>query len=154
LPGHLVAIAAVDRIGKEALHRDRQQRFEELLAVELDEGGLAGIELLERCFALLRCEPIELLAIGSARPFVGGGDTGREELARRERQLIALLRLPLSERSAAIHLGAAAPGAGKLPVDERDDAALARRRRELIGRDKRIDCRDQEIQLGCREREP
>src|SRR5262245_16964241 len=37
LPRHLVAIAAIDRIGEEPLHVEGEQPLEELLAVEADE---------------------------------------------------------------------------------------------------------------------
>src|SRR6195256_4012353 len=91
-PTRLVAVAAIDRIGEEALHRDGEQRLEELLAVEIAERGLARLQFLEGGFALLRRQPVEVLAVGLARPGVGGNDAGGEELPRRQRQLIALRR--------------------------------------------------------------
>src|SRR5262245_4816542 len=47
-PCGLVAVAAIDGIGEEALHGDLQQRPEELLAVEIGERGLARLEFLQR----------------------------------------------------------------------------------------------------------
>src|SRR5438067_2414586 len=98
LPGNLVAVAAIDRIGKEAFHGDGEQRLEELLAVEIGELGLSAFQRLQRLLALCRVEPIEILAISLARPRTGGGDAGGEKLARRQRELIALLRLAFEER--------------------------------------------------------
>src|SRR5712691_602170 len=148
LPGDFVAVAAVDRIGKEALHGDGEQRIEELLAVEIGELRLSLLQRLERLFALLRGQSFEILAVGFARPGIGGDDAGGEKLARRERQLVAVFGLRLTERAAAIHLGAAAPGAGELPVDEDDAAALAARRRQLVGRDQGVDGRREESVFG------
>src|SRR3982074_1438934 len=39
----LVAVAAIERIGEEALHCDGEQRLEELLAVEILERSLARL---------------------------------------------------------------------------------------------------------------
>src|SRR5262245_50479053 len=136
-PRHLVAVAAVDRIGKKAFHRDGQERLEELLAVELAEFRLALLERLQGLLALLGRQTIEILGKLLARPRIGGRDPGRKEFARRERQLVAVFGLGFAERSGAIHLGAAAPGAGKLAIDEGRDPALAARRRERVGRNER-----------------
>src|SRR5713101_7240706 len=86
LPRHLVAIAAIDRIGEEPLHGDFDQRLEELLAVEVVEARLARLQFLQRGFALLWRQPVEILAVVFARPCVGGDNPGGEELPRRERQ--------------------------------------------------------------------
>src|SRR5262245_2496300 len=129
LPGDLVAVAAIDRVGEEALHGDGEQRLEELLAVEIGKLRLAGFQRLERLFATRSVEPVEILAVGLVRPRIGGDDAGGEKLARRQRELVALLRLALQERAAAVHLGAPAPRARELPVDEGGDAAVAARGR-------------------------
>src|SRR5215207_3146576 len=151
LPGDLVAVAAIDRIGKETFHDDGEQRLEELLAVEIGEFGLSAFQRLERLLALCRVEPIEILAISLARPCAGGGDAGGEKLARRQRELIALLRLAFEERPAAVHLGAAAPGARQLPVDESGNAAFAARGGELVGRNERIGRGGEEGMLSRRQ---
>src|SRR5579871_6100568 len=88
-PRHLAAIAAVDRVGEETLHRGLQHGLEELLAVDLGEIGLAGFHGLERYLAVGRRQAVELIAIGPLRPRVRVLDAGRKELARRERELIA-----------------------------------------------------------------
>src|SRR5262249_54881039 len=113
LPPRLVAVAAIDRVAEEALHGDVEERVEEAGGADAVELGLAVLDGLERLGALGAGEAIEILAIGLARPVVGGGDAGGEELSRRERKLVALLGLAFQERAAAVHLGAAAPGAGK-----------------------------------------
>ena len=80
-------------------------------------------------------QPVEILAVGLAGEFVGGGDAGAEEFARIELELIAELGLGLGERPLAIEPRAAAVGAGELPVDEGRDAAIAAGRRQLVGRE-------------------
>src|SRR5262249_13757469 len=134
LPRHLVAVAAVDRIGEEALHGEVEERVEKLLAVEIDEVGLALVEQLDRLFALALQKTVEILALGLTGPRIDRHDAGGEELARRQHQLIAVLGLGLAERTTAIELCAAAPRAGELAIDECHDAALGAGRRELVGR--------------------
>src|SRR5262249_20666531 len=125
----LVAVAAVDRIGKEALHGDGEQRLKKLLAVEVGKLRLALFQRFQRLLALLGSEAIEILAQGLARPGVGCRDAGGKEFARRERKLVAIFGLGFAERAGAVHFRAAAPGAGELAVDEGRHAALAARRR-------------------------
>src|SRR5262249_14734298 len=69
---------------------------------------------------------------------VGGGNSRGEKFPRRKRKLIALLGLALTERAAAIHFGAAAPGAAELAVGENRDTALAPRRGEVVGGNKGV----------------
>src|SRR5215472_5947559 len=76
LPADLVAIAAIDRIGEEAGHGDPVQLAEEGLAVEILERSLAVLHRLQRGDAIGGREAIELLAIGLARPGIGGNDAG------------------------------------------------------------------------------
>src|SRR5580693_1736484 len=64
LPGDLVAVAAVHRIGEEALHHDREHAVEEGRGGKILELGLALLDLLERIDALGRRKPIEFLAEG------------------------------------------------------------------------------------------
>jgi hypothetical protein len=80
-------------------------------------------------------------------------DAGREELARGEGELIALLARALDERAAAIKPGAATPGAGELTVDEGDEAAIGARRREPVGRNEGVIGGAQERRLGGRQGE-
>src|SRR5262249_47157553 len=130
LPGRLVAIAAIDRIGEENLHHQSEQRIEEFPAIENAEFGLAGFERLGRVLALLRAEPMEVLAMRFAHPVVGRCDADADELAWRQWQLIALLGLAFAERTCAVELGAAAEAAGKLEIDEHDHTAVGTRRRQ------------------------
>src|SRR5262245_51495902 len=111
LPRRFVAVAAVDRIGKKAFHGDGEQCFKERLAVEIRELRLALLERLHGFLAVLWREPVELLAVGLVRPGIGGRDAGGEELAWRQRQLVAVFGPRFAEGTVAVHLGAAAPGA-------------------------------------------
>src|SRR4029077_2813139 len=133
-PRGFVAVAAVDRIGEEALHGDLQKRFEERPAVEVLERSLTLLQRLERILALRGCEPVEVLAVDFAGPGVGSDDASGEELSRRERELIAVFRFRFAERPIAVHFGAAAPGAGELSIDESDNSAIRTGWSELVGR--------------------
>ena len=113
------------------------------------ELGVAVFHRLERSHAIGVGKAVEILAVGLARPIVRRGNAGAEEFARIERQLIAELRLCLGERSVAIKPRACAVSAGKLAVDEGGDAAIAARRRQLVGRDHGIGGRGKERVLGC-----
>src|SRR5262245_28746964 len=75
-PRHLVAVAAVDRIGKEALHGDGEQCLKKLPAVEVGKFRLALFQCFQRLVALLGGEAIEILAKGLARPGIGRRDAG------------------------------------------------------------------------------
>ena len=70
------------------------------------------------------CEGVIELAIGLLRPFIGGPDAGGKKLMGRQRELIPLLRVPFTIGPSPVHFCAAAPGAGELPVDEGDAAAI------------------------------
>ena len=127
--------------------------FEEHLAGQSREFGLALIHGLECFLTLRRKKAIELLAVGLMRPFVGRHDPGPEEFARIERELIAELRLALGERPLTVEPCTGPVSAGELAVDEGDHAALARRGREIVGRNQGIDRRFHECRLGRRQRE-
>src|SRR6266566_7105535 len=147
-PGDLVTIAAIDRIGEEAGHGDREQLPEEGARVETLELGLATLHRFERRNTIRGGKPIEILAVVSlARPRIGRRNPRREIFTRRQRQLIALLRFALPKWTRAIHFGATAPGAAELPVDEDGDTAIAARGREFVGWDQRVDGRDDERRL-------
>src|SRR5262245_39274873 len=152
LPGRLVAVAAVDRIGEEPLHHQSEQRIEEFAGVEI-ELGFAGFERLERVLALLRAEPMEILAMRLAHPVVGRRDADTDELARRQWQLIAVLGLAFAERAGTIELGARAEAAGELPIDEDDHAAVGAGRRQLIGRNHGVGDSGEEGSLKRAQRE-
>src|ERR1700688_43510 len=126
-PRRLVAVAAIDRIAEEAFHGQRQEAGEEGARIEILERGLALLHRRERLDAFVRIEPVKVAAVGLARPGVGGGNAGGDELGRRQRQLIALLGLAFEVRSGAIHFGAATPSAGELAVDIGGAAAIAAR---------------------------
>src|SRR5215831_18527659 len=68
LPRHLVAVAAVDRIGEEALHGELEERIEKLLAVEVDQVGLAPFQQLEHLAALVERQAVEVFAPRFADP--------------------------------------------------------------------------------------
>src|SRR5262249_23923887 len=115
LPGDLVAIAAVNRIGEEALHGDGEELMEECAGIKALELGLAVLHCCECLHALGDRKKIEILSIGLPRPGVGGGNSRREEFPRRERKLVTLLGLALMERAASIHFVTATPGAAATP---------------------------------------
>src|SRR5262249_10454204 len=114
----------MDRIGEEALHHQSKKRIEEFAAIERAERRLAGFERLERVLALLRVEPMEVLAMRLAHPVVGRCDADADELARRQWQLIAVLGLAFAERPRAIELAAPAEAASQLAINEDDHAAV------------------------------
>src|SRR5262245_24852694 len=138
LPCGHVAVAAVDRVGEEALHCNLQECIHEHGAGEARELGFSLLHCLQRRRALRLGEPVEVFAVGLARPVVGGGNAGAEELARRERELIAEFRLALGKRAVAIEPRTAAIGTGELAIDEGRDSALAAGGRKLVGRDDRV----------------
>src|SRR5580658_5861311 len=71
-PRRLVTVAAIDRIAKKTFHGQRQEPGEEGARIEILERRLALFHRLERLDAFVRVEPVEILAIGLARPGVGG----------------------------------------------------------------------------------
>ncbi len=73
--------------------------------------------------------------------------------ARRERQLVAVLRLALQERTAAIEPRAVAPCARELTVDIGDETAIGARRRQPVGRNEGVIGGRQEGRLGGGQRE-
>src|ERR1700712_2931295 len=77
LPRDLVAVAAIDRIGEEAFHRESVELLEEHFRI--GEVGLAGVHGLKRFIALRGGQAVELLAVGLAGPGIGVGDGGTKE---------------------------------------------------------------------------
>src|SRR6185312_2415024 len=114
LPPDLVAVAAVHRIGEEALHHDRDHAVEEAGCGEILEFRLTLLDLRQGIDALGRFETIEVLAERLARPRIGGRDAGDEIFVRRQRELVALLGLAPPERAGAVHPVAGPVGAGEL----------------------------------------
>src|SRR5712692_9265174 len=151
LPRGHVAVAAVHRVGEEALHADLQERVEEHGAGEAGERRLPLLHRLQRSFAVLFRQSVEVLAVGLARPLIGGGNAGAEEFPRRERELIAELGLALREWPIAIEPRAAAISARKLAVDESRDPALAAGGRKLVGGNDGVGGGGEEGMLGCDE---
>src|SRR5258708_9540413 len=137
LPRSLVAIAAVDRIGEEPVDRGGEQRLEERLGAHADELGFAFFHGLQCGNTLGRREAIEFLPVGLARPRIGGGDAGSKELLWGQGELVALLGLAFLEGTAAVHLGATAPGARQLTVAEGHASAIGTPWRKLVGRRER-----------------
>src|SRR6478735_2639866 len=153
LPRRHMAVAAVDRVGEESLHADLQERVEEHRAGKARELRLPLFHCLQRSLALRRGKPVEILAVGLARPGVGGCDTGAEEFSRRQRKLIAEFRFALWKGPVAIEPRAGAVGACELAIDERRDPAFAPRGRKFVGGNDRIRGGDEESVLGRGERE-
>src|SRR5579871_1283222 len=67
-PGGLVAIAAMNGIGEEPFHVDREKRSEELFGVQAVEFGRAFFHRGQRFVALLLLQPVEGLAVGFLAP--------------------------------------------------------------------------------------
>src|SRR5206468_5634961 len=118
LPCNLVAIAAIDRIGEEALHGDGEELIEERTGIEVPKLGPSFLHCFDCLHALGGREEIEILAVGLPCPGVGGGNSRGEKFPRCERKLIALLGLAFVQRTAPIHFSAAAPGAPELAVNK------------------------------------
>jgi len=91
--------------------------------------------------------------MGLAGPGIGRLDAGGEKFARRQRQLIAVLRLALQERTITIEPRAIAPRARELTVDIGDEAAIGAGGRHLVSRNESVIGRGQERRLGGGERE-
>src|SRR5438552_9143955 len=133
LPAGLVAVAAIDRIGEEALQRVREQHVEEELRAHALQLDLAAIQAVQH-FILLRCrERAEAGAVLLRATRINLPDADAVHLLRRERRLIALLRRALGPWALAIHLRHRSPAADELPVDEAGDAGLLRAGAELVG---------------------
>src|SRR5258706_9777169 len=123
-PGDLVAVAAIHRIGEEAFHGRLQHGFEEGLRFDALELRRALFHGGERGGAVRLREAVEILAVGFARPGIGGPDAGGEIFARRQRQLVAMFGPRGKERAVAVEARAIAPGARELAGDIGDEAAI------------------------------
>src|SRR2546427_10360761 len=133
LPADLVAVAAIDRIGKEALQRVREQHVEEELRAHALQLDLAAVEAAQHFILLRWSERAEAAAVLLRAMRIHLADADAVHLLRRKRRLIALLRRALGPRALAIHLRHRPPGAEQLPVDEIGDAGLLRAGAELVG---------------------
>src|SRR5256885_2434692 len=99
LPADLVAVAAIDRIGKEALQRVGEQHVEEELRAHALQFDLAAVQATQH-FILLRCrERAEAAAVLLRAMGIRLADADAVHLLRRERRLIALLRRALGPRA-------------------------------------------------------
>ena len=72
---------------------------EECARVKILERRPAVFHCLQRRDAICCRQPIEILAIGLARPGVGCDNPGRKKFARRQRELVTLLGLSLVKRT-------------------------------------------------------
>src|SRR4029453_15022796 len=85
LPRDLVAIAAVHRIGEEALHCRREQQVEEFLCGDSVECNAPLLHVLENRDLLIDGQTIEILLQGLAAIRGGCGHPCSEKLRRRQR---------------------------------------------------------------------
>src|ERR1700704_1230082 len=100
LPARFVAVAAVDRGRKHALHDVLVQRREEnARGRPVFEHHLAGSQTQEEFLALALGDLVEGLAVGLDAERVGGGDAGAVQLGGGERELVALARHALPPRA-------------------------------------------------------
>src|SRR5262245_14468761 len=147
LPRDLVAVAAVDRVGEEALHRVREQQIEEERPRQRRERELSGLEL-RKDLVLLRSQQLRK---GLLKTEHAGGVHLRNrravDLLRRERRLVPLLRRALRPRPLPVVARHRAPGTGELLVDEVGDAGFLRSGAELVGRDEARDGGLEELDL-------
>src|SRR5438105_7671481 len=151
LPAGLVAVAAIDRIGEEALQRVREQHVEEELRAHRLQLDLAAVQAAQH-FILLRCgERAEAVAILFRAMGIHLPDADAVYLLWREGGLIALLRRALGPRALAIHLRHRPPAAEELAVDEIGDAGLLCAGAELVGGNEPRHCRLDEGNFGLRQ---
>src|SRR5260370_30399287 len=116
-PARLVAVAAVDRVGKHAFHHGLVDGAPEHARRQtVVEGDLRGGEAEQNLLALLLVHPVERLAVGLRAVRVGRRDAGAIELRGREGKLIALVSRALLPRPLHVDPLALAPGAGDPPA--------------------------------------
>src|SRR6266480_915187 len=151
LPADLVAVAAIDRIGKEALQRVREQHVEEELRAHRLQLDLAAVQAAQHFILLRWRERAEAVAVLFRAMGIHLPDADAVHLLRRERRLIALLRRALGPWALAIHLRHRPPAAEQLPVDEGGDAGLLRAGAELVGGNQPRDRRFDEGSFGLRQ---
>src|SRR5579875_1404334 len=152
LPADLVPVPAVHRIGKEALIRVRIEHLEEQLSRDALERQLPLLERLPDRVLQRRRELVEPLPVSFLAVRVRLGDRQPIDLARRQRQLIALCREPLGPRALPVHLGGEAELAAQLLVDEVCDAGFFGAGSELVRGDQALDRRFDERRFGRREK--
>src|SRR3954465_5824392 len=86
LPGNLVLVAAVDRVGEHALHHVLVEHSEKDTSGQPPiQCDLAGLQVLEKGFLLLRAATLEALSEGLAAIRVRARDRGTIERGRRQR---------------------------------------------------------------------
>src|SRR5437879_13773029 len=130
LPADLVAVAAIDRIGKEALQPVREQHVEEELRAHARQLDLAAVEAAQHFILLRWSERAEAAAVLLRAMRIHLADADAVHLLRRKRRLIALLRRALGPRALAIHPRHRPPGADAWPVAAAGDAGPPRARPE------------------------
>src|SRR5258708_1736183 len=133
LPGSLVAIAAVDRIGEEPFDRGGEQRLEERLGAPADALGFAFLHGLQCGNTLGWRDAIDFLPVGLAGPRIRSGDAAGKELLWGRGELVAERGLAFLQRAAAVQLAAAAAGARQLTTDEGHDSTIGTRWRKFVG---------------------
>src|ERR1051326_5381409 len=118
-PGRHVLVAAVDRVGEEAVLRVLEDELEELGAVAAGELDRAVLEPGDDVVLVLVGGLGERLA-AEFFPAIGGARAERLAimLRRRERHLLAVLLAALVERPARVLALVAAGRAGELAIDE------------------------------------
>ena len=95
-----------------------EQGLEKVLAAEARKLSLPLLHFLERSLALCFSKPVKILPLALADPIVGRRNAGTKAVARRERELIAVLGFALEKRTVAIKTRATAISTSQLPIDE------------------------------------
>src|SRR5262245_12995168 len=160
LPARLVAVTAIDRVGKHAFHHGLIHRGEEnARGRSVFESNLAGLETQEKLFALALGDLVETLAVGLDAERVGGRNAGAIQLRGRERKLIALARQAQLPRALHVEALPFAPATGKRAIDIDVDADVSALGRQRVGRHHVVDQRldksllfEIEIGVGCARR--
>ncbi len=139
-PEHLVVVAAVNRVGVAGL---LEQRIDELVEPRAQRhllvGDLAAGKLGEERLGLRRRECVEALAELLAAGRIRSRDADLEILLRRERKLVAELRLTLLPRAMHVEPLALAEAAGELAIHEDGEPAIDAARRQVIRRAHDVD---------------
>src|SRR5207302_8563852 len=151
LPADLAAVAAVDRIGEEALDGVLEQHVEEEARRHRLERKLALLERAQHLVLLRGGELVVRFPVLLGAAGIDLGDRRAIDLLRRERRLIALLRRALGVRALAVHLRHHAVAAEELLVDEIGDARFLRAGTELVRGNEPRDGSIEERNFGRRE---
>src|ERR1041384_1041563 len=132
LPANLLAVAAVDRIRKEAFDGVVEHHVEEEARRHGVEWELALVERMQHLVLLRRRELVERLAVLLGAGCVHFSDRRAIDLLRCERGLIALLRRALGGRPWAVLLPQAPPAPEGRLVNKVGAARLFGTRSEIV----------------------